>query len=91
MAPVSKTTAERGYDAKHKRERAKYQRRMDRGETFTCARCDKPIDPASWDLGHTDDRTAWTGPECVPCNRGAGGRNGAAVANERRQTVTYDW
>lgn len=68
------TTAERGYGAQHRRLRAGYQRRMGEGETFTCWRCGKPIDPIAWDLGHRDDRTGYAGPECQPCNRAVSGR-----------------
>lgn len=32
-----------------------------------------------WDLGHTDDRTAWTGPEHAHCNRKAGQTNSARM------------
>ena len=79
------TRQERGYDAPHDRLRAHYQRRMDAGETFTCARCGQPVDPTDWDLGHTDARTAWTGPEHrSECNRSAAGRKGAAISNRER-------
>ena len=71
------TRQARGYDATHDRLRAHYQRRMDRGETFTCWRpgCDRPIDPKLWHLGHDDhDRTKYRGPECVPCNTATASR-----------------
>lgn len=68
------TPAARGYDSAHTRLRADYQRRMNRGETFTCWRCGDPIDPDHWHLGHTDDRSGWEGPECVPCNCATSGR-----------------
>ena len=94
-----RSTNERGYDSRHQAERAKYQRQIDRGATFQCAcerddctrhdgQCTTIIDRSTrWDLGHTDDRAGWTGPECVPCNRGAGGRNGRAA----QQTVDRGW
>ena len=90
------STSARGYGAQHQRERRKWEPAVAKGDVM-CARqgpkcIGKPIQPGqAWDLGHNDDRTQWTGPECVPCNRGAGGANGAAVANAKRQTVTREW
>ena len=70
------TPEQRGYDTAHRRLRATYQRRMDAGEVFACARCGKPIDPTNWRLGHDDhDRSRYRGPECVPCNQATSGRN----------------
>ena len=48
------TRAERGYGAAHDALRADYQRRMNRGEEFDCWRCEDPIDPEHWHLGHDD-------------------------------------
>ena len=63
----------RGYDREHDRLRRRYERRGVVG--MTCPRCGQPILPGQpWDLGHTDDRTGWTGPEHARCNRSAGGR-----------------
>lgn len=86
------SSARRGYNASHKSLRRKWEQRLAQGEEVFCARCGKPIDPkGDWDLGHTEDRTAWTGPECVPCNRGAGGRNGADKVNAARRMTFRDW
>lgn len=69
------TRQERGYDAAHDALRARYQRRMDAGERFTCWRCGKQIDPTRWHLGHNDhDRSRYRGPECVGCNTATAGR-----------------
>lgn len=70
------STTERGYDGKHQAERARWQTRIDAGEEVWCTRCQRQplITGREWDLGHNDDRTAWTGPEHVRCNRAAGGR-----------------
>ena len=100
------STTQRGYGARHQAEKAKWQRTLDRGNNLRCV-CERPecskhdgrcpiIITAStaWDLGHTDDRTAWTGPECVPCNRSAGGRNGNRVARENAagfETIDRGW
>jgi hypothetical protein len=72
------TRQERGYDARHDRLRARYQRRMDAGERFTCWRCLEErgvrhdVDPASWDLGHQGGKHR--GPECPARNRATAGR-----------------
>ena len=63
------TTTQRGYGTDHQRLRASYQARMARGERFTCWRCEGPIDPSNWHLGHDDrDRSRYRGPECPACN-----------------------
>lgn len=68
------TRQERGYDAAHDHERAKWALILER-RSVPCARCQKPINPGDdWDLGHNDERTRWTGPEHPACNRAAGGR-----------------
>lgn len=66
---------QRGYDAAHDRERARWKVKVARG-TVRCVRCGELIRVGDdWDLGHSDDRTSWTGPEHAGrCNRAAGGR-----------------
>lgn len=88
---AARTTTQRGYGAAHQRLRRRWEPRVAKGD-IDCARCGKPIasgDP--WDLGHTDDRKAWTGPEHVSCNRSSGGRNGAAVTNLQRTLIVRAW
>lgn len=98
-----RSTNERGYDSRHQAERAKWQRRLNEGAAIQCV-CDREsctkhegqcstviTSSSTWDLGHTDDRSGWTGPECVPCNRSAGGRNGNRVARENAATTIREW
>ena len=74
------STTERDYGAEHQAERRRLQQQMDGGAVFGCASTDcllpgVPIDKDTlWDLGHTRDRTAWTGPEHRVCNRTEGAR-----------------
>lgn len=72
------TTTERGYGARHQRQRRRWQRRIDNGETVLCWRpeCGKPILPGEpWDLGHDDhDRSITRGPEHQACNRATSSR-----------------
>ena len=64
------TATQRGYGKAHKQERARWARAMAGGATPTCNKCGKPItNNDDWDLGHTDNRQAWTGPEHRSCNR----------------------
>lgn len=77
--------SERGYDAQHRALRARWQVRIDNGEVVRCATCSVQLLGRAWDLGHETDRTRYRGPECIPCNRGDGGKRGAAVANGTRR------
>ena len=93
-----RSTTERGYGAAHKREKARWARILKAEGALLCATagkhkdCPQVIrDGDQWDLGHTPDRTAYLGPQCIPCNRGDGGRNGAAVTNSRIGRVVRDW
>lgn len=69
----------RGYDAAHRHLRRAWGVRLATGETHTCAKCGQPVTAADqWDLGHTDNRQSWTGPEHRSCNRKDGQHKAAA-------------
>jgi len=87
--PSVGTTGQRGYGRGHKAERARWAPKVDRG-IVDCARCGELIEPGRpWDLGHNDDRTAWTGPEHRSCNRVAGAKNAAMVTNAMRKAGVH--
>lgn len=70
---------ERGYDNEHDRLRATWQQRLNAGHLVRCWRCDKQVDPNSWQLGHCDtDRSKYHGPEHVACNSATKGRAGCS-------------
>lgn len=65
---------ERGYGAEHQQRRYVLERARRRGLQMVCAKCSEPIsEDQPWHLGHTDDRSNWTGPEHVLCNLSAAG------------------
>lgn len=78
--PSKGTTTQRGYGRTHQVIRERYKRLVASGEAI-CARCGHRITPGEkWDLGHTDDRSGYTGPEHANrCNRAAGGRKRARL------------
>ncbi|NNG20509.1 hypothetical protein HJ590_13220 [Naumannella sp. ID2617S] len=99
---VMRSTTARGYGTQHQAERRRWAKRIKAtGIPCTCTRDTCPhhqgqcptiiVDGMAWDLGHTDDRTAYTGPECVPCNRSAGGRNAAAKTNAAATMTIREW
>lgn len=96
--PHTRTTAERGYGAAHKRLRAWWAPRVRRG-TVACARCGWLIEPDEpWDLGHDDDdRNYYTGPEHRDCNRRAGAAKATAARLANREArgdapiTSRDW
>ena len=63
----------RGYNTLHQKLRAQWKPAVDGGMAFchaaVCVEGDRWIRPgAPWHLGHTPDRTGWTGPEHARCN-----------------------
>lgn len=68
------SSTQRGYDHRHKALRKQWDVKVQRGGVL-CASCGKPIHPGTpWDLGHTDDRADYKGPEHPACNRSDGGK-----------------
>lgn len=83
---MAKTT-DAGYDAKHKKLRAKIQSEMDGGKVFYCWRDGKVINPnEAWDLGHDDnDRSKYMGPEHARCNRATSRHKAGNVVDDSRE------
>lgn len=69
------TTTERGYGAAHQATREEWRPFVEAG-SIDCYRCGERIWPEDeWDLGHSDDRSSYNGPEHArECNRAAAGR-----------------
>src|ERR1700722_10763209 len=70
--PKASGTA-RGYGYPHARLRAWWKPQVEAGlvqcHAVVCLEPGRWIKPGSeWHLGHTPDRTAWTGPEHAKCN-----------------------
>lgn len=73
------TRVQRGYGREHTRLRAQWKPKVERISVHCHAKiCVMParliLPGQAWDLGHTADRTGWTGPEHARCNRADGGR-----------------
>lgn len=89
--PTTGSTSARGYGYDHQRVRASLAPFVAAGEA-ACARCGRLIVPGTpWDLGHTQDRQAYTGPEHRRCNRRDGGLRGNRVRQAMRQVSRLEW
>jgi hypothetical protein len=83
--PTYGNTYHRGYGPEHRALRRYWQPLVADGRV-SCARCGRAIHPMQpWDLGHSTDRTAHTGPEHTYCNRSAGARLGNHRRAQRRR------
>lgn len=91
------STTARGYGNDHQALRKQLLAAWKPGQP--CARCGQPIlyrwmldgngrRVSAIDLGHTDDRRAYTGLEHRTCNRRDGQRKTAAVLRARGSTLT---
>ncbi|SRR6266568_3766527 len=85
MARYYGKTRERGYGWEHAQLRKQWKPRVQAGQVACCAViCLEVMDGrprliapgAPWHLGHTEDRTAWTGPEHQRCGAADGARRG---------------
>jgi hypothetical protein len=86
MARTYGTTTARGYGTPHQKLRKQLIAAFTPGQP--CARCGQPIwNPAEADLGHTDDKMAYTGLEHQRCNRADGPRRG----NKLRRRPVIAW
>lgn len=98
-------TVDKGYGSGHQKARAEYQARLDAGATYQCS-CVRPDCPhhtpgtrcptlitkgTDWDLDHTDDRTQYNGPACVPCNRSHGYRKARATTPSVEPMTIRTW
>ncbi|MGW3608953.1 hypothetical protein ACWD6N_03540 [Micromonospora sp. NPDC005163] len=93
--PRPGSTTDRGYGWQHQQLRDQWATTIEHEGSTRChaTRCLAPSRAIrhgdDWDLGHTDDRTAYTGPEHPRCNRAAGGRKGAQVVNGQRTPLRH--
>ena len=80
----------RGYGYQHQQLRAWWLPIVNAGGVLchakTCVMPTRELEPfAPFDLGHTEDRSRWTGPEHPRCNRSDGARrkNARRLINKR--------
>lgn len=85
------------YGHEHRQERQRWKPIVDAGLAICqrpiCLHPTRRIHPGEpWDLGHTDDRTGYTGPEHRRCNRAAGARTANAQRRAARAGVmSREW
>jgi hypothetical protein len=84
------STKARGYGAEHQRLRAKL---LPSAYGQPCTRCGKPMLPGqALHFDHTEDRTGYLGFAHAACNRKAGARKGARIANAKAPSnYTQRW
>lgn len=69
----TRTNDQRGYGKEHRALRAEWAPHVAAGtvacHAIVCVMPERAIKPGTeWHLGHTADRSAWTGPEHAKCN-----------------------
>lgn len=79
--PSTGSTHARGYGKAHEAQRKAWAPKVARGEAechaVICLEVSRAISPAGeWHMGHTPDRSRWTGPEHPRCNTSEGATRG---------------
>ena len=87
------STTARGYGSAHQKLRARWRPIVEEGQAYChatiCLMTTRWIPPhSSWHLGHTPDRTGWTGPEHERCNEADGARRGNRMRGQQRRWFT---
>ena len=88
---VKASTTARGYGAKHQKLRAQL---LPTAYGQPCTRCGRPMLPGqALHFDHTDNRAGYLGFAHAACNRKAGARKGARVANRKvkRSAESLRW
>lgn len=90
MPRTKGTTTQRGYGKEHWKLRAQWKPLVEAGQVLChsrrCLHHTRLIHPGQpWVLGHTDDRTGWTGPEHRRCGCADGARRGNAMRGQRKR------
>lgn len=92
--PNAGSTHARGYGKEHEAQRKAWAPVVARGEAHChavlCLEPTRAISPSSeWHMGHTPDRTRWTGPEHPRCNVVDGAKRGAAARAGMKHSRTW--
>ena len=82
--PSAGSRQDRGYGRAHELQRKAWVHKVNRGEAqchaVDCLEPTRAIAPRSeWHMGHTPDRSKWTGPEHPRCNVTEGAIRGNAM------------
>lgn len=85
--PRPGSATDRGYGAAHEAQRRAWAPAVARGEAIchaiVCLEASRAIArDGEWDMGHTPDRSQWTGPEHARCNRSEGATRGNATRGQ---------
>jgi hypothetical protein len=90
MTRYRRSPEARGYGAGHVAIRRRLAPLVATG-LMECARCGLPIEPGqAWDLGHSPDRTRYSGPEHAHSRDCPKGGNRATAAHRARK-VSRTW
>jgi hypothetical protein len=87
------TTYQRGYGPAHRKLKDQWRPTVEEGHAYChatiCLLPTRWIQPGTpWHLGHTPDRTGWTGPEHQRCGAADGARRGNSRRGQTRGWFT---
>jgi hypothetical protein len=92
--PKPGSATDRGYGVAHQKQRRAWEPKVRRGEAechaVKCLQPTRAIAPnGEFHMGHTPDRTRWTGPEHPGCNTHEGAVRGNAARKGLRHSRVW--